>query len=57
MDKLVICLYRPGESAPEIRVVLPVSTLSLSMELLPQSLKEVLDKEGYDLVSLAAGLG
>ena len=50
MKNLILRVYKPGKiEKPETTITLPLSTLHISMQLLPKKAKSSLEKEGIDL--------
>jgi hypothetical protein len=50
MKNLILRVYKPGKiEKPETTITLPLSTLHISMQLLPKKIKSTLEKEGIDL--------
>ena len=50
MENIILRVYKPGKiEKPETTITLPLSTLHISMQLLPKKIKATLEKEGIDL--------
>jgi hypothetical protein len=53
LQRLKIHIGKPGDSEPEKRITLPLSTLQISEKLLPRRTKQSLEREGIRLEVLA----
>jgi len=53
MQILKIDSYKPGKKDPETKVIIPLSSLSISEKLLPSKIKASLEREGIDLSELS----
>ena len=49
MKNLRIEIYKPGQKEPEKTVTIPLTSLDISLKLMPQKIKSSLDSEGVDL--------
>ena len=50
MENIILRVYKPGKiEKPETTITLPLSTLHISMQLLPKKIKSTLEKEEIDL--------
>ncbi len=49
MKNLKIELYNPGQKEPEKTVTIPLTSLHISLKLMPQKIKSSLETEGVDL--------
>ncbi len=49
MNTLKVTMYRRGEASPEKTVTLPLTTLQISLSLLPANMKSFLQEEQIDL--------
>jgi hypothetical protein len=49
MKNLRIEIYKPGQKEPEKTVSVPLSSLDISLKLMPQKIKASLEAEGVDL--------
>jgi hypothetical protein len=49
MKNLRIENYKPGQKEPEKTVSVPLSSLGISLKLMPQKIKASLEAEGIDL--------
>ena len=49
MKNLRIQVYKSGQDKPEKTVTMPITSLHISMQLLPKKIKAILEKEGIEL--------
>jgi hypothetical protein len=49
MKNLRIQVYKSGQDKPEKTVTMPITSLHISMQLLPKQIKATLEKEGIEL--------
>jgi hypothetical protein len=49
MKNLRIEIYKPGQKKPEKTVTIPLTSLDISLKLMPQKIKSSLESEGVDL--------
>ena len=49
MKNLRIQVYKSGQDKPEKTVTMPITSLHISLQLLPKKIKATLEKEGIEL--------
>jgi len=49
MRNLKIEVFEPGQEKPERTITMPLTSLHISLRLLPKKIKSTLEKEGIDL--------
>ena len=49
MKSIKIEVYKPGQKEPEKTVTIPLTSLRISLKLMPQKIKASLEAEGIDL--------
>jgi hypothetical protein len=53
MDHLIIKIYDSGKSKPDQAITIPLSKLNISIQLLPEKAKTLLNREGIDISGLS----
>ena len=49
MRNLKIEVFKPGQEKPERAITMPLTSLHISLKLLPKKIMSLLEKEGIDL--------